>query len=161
LGSQHASPRLSLSPISFVVHVFPPSKLTPSSIPAAGKSTFETSTMLFGFVGLTAIASSDSFVCRWLMSTFVGIDGAAGRCAWPEAAKRNARQSVKQNATASRLGRMVSPSPELQQALRLHQRDGSGWSYSDVGSSGESLGSSASPAGTVTFSGVTSPGMNV
>src|SRR5262249_26099878 len=78
--------------------------------------TFETSTMLFGFVGLTAIASSDSFVCRWLMSTFVGIDGAAGRCAWPEAAKRNARQSVKQNATASRLGRMVSPSPVLQQS---------------------------------------------
>src|SRR5712691_3271744 len=77
LGSQQASPRLSLFPISFVVQVWPPSKLTPSSIPAAGKSTFETMTMLLGLVGLTAMVSSDSFVWRWLMSTFGGT-GARG-----------------------------------------------------------------------------------
>src|SRR2546430_13674063 len=72
LGSQHASPRLSLSPISFWVQVVPPSKLTPSNTPAAGWSTFVTITMFFGLVGLTATVSSDSLPSRWLTSTFVG-----------------------------------------------------------------------------------------
>jgi hypothetical protein len=80
-----------LSPISFVVHVLPASKLTPSSMPAAGKSTFETSTMFWGFVGLTAIASSDSFVCRWLMSTLVGVVGVRG---WAAAAGTTIRETA-------------------------------------------------------------------
>src|SRR5438105_2151762 len=108
--------------MSLVVQVFPPSKLTPSNSPAAGKSTFETMTMFCGFVGLTAIDVSDSFVWRWLMSTLVGIDDGAGRCAWPEAAKRKAIQSVEQNAAMTRPGRMVSPFPELQQRMELTPR---------------------------------------
>src|SRR6266536_1141704 len=89
LGSQHASPRLSLSPISFLVQVAPPSKLTPSNNPAAGWSTFVTITMLFGLVGLTATVSSDSLVSRWLTSMFAGIEPssncllAAAALAWP------------------------------------------------------------------------------
>src|SRR5436190_4136403 len=73
LGSQHASPRLSLSPISFLLQVAPPSKLTPSNIPAAGWSTFVTITMLFGLVGLTATVSSDSLPGRRLTSMFFGV----------------------------------------------------------------------------------------
>src|SRR6266566_9391320 len=79
LGSQHASPRLSLSPISFLVQVLPPSKLTPSNSPAAGWSTFVTITMFFGLVGLTATVSSDSLVARRLTSMFAGI-GASRNC---------------------------------------------------------------------------------
>ena len=60
VGSQQASPRLSPLPINVRLHVLPPSKLTPLNIPAAGKSTLVTITMLFGFVGLTAIVPSDS-----------------------------------------------------------------------------------------------------
>src|SRR6266496_5117636 len=37
--------------------------------------------MLFGFVGLTATASSDSFRCRWLTLTLVGV-GAAWAAVW-------------------------------------------------------------------------------
>src|SRR5712692_9445748 len=77
LGSQQASPRLSLLPISFVDQVLPPSKLTPSNMPAVSPAslwpTLVTTTMFLGFVGLTAIASSDSFRCRWLTSTLVGV----------------------------------------------------------------------------------------
>src|SRR5262249_33324026 len=69
-------------PISFVVHVFPPSKLIPSNIPAASPAspwpTLVTVTMLLGLAGLTAIASSDSFRCRWLMSTLAGVTTVAG-----------------------------------------------------------------------------------
>src|SRR5215467_3673407 len=78
LGSQQESPNGSLPPraISFVVHVLPPSKLTPSSIPAVSPAslwpTFVTITMLLGLVGLTAIVSSDSFRCRWLTLTLAG-----------------------------------------------------------------------------------------
>ena len=42
----------------------------------AGGPMFVTMTMLFGFVGLTAIASSDSFPTRWLASTFTGVRAA-------------------------------------------------------------------------------------
>src|SRR5713226_9115699 len=74
LGSQQASPSLSLLPISFVDQVLPPSKLTPSNMPAVSPAslcpTLVTTTMFLGFVGLTAIASSDSLRCRWLTSTF-------------------------------------------------------------------------------------------
>src|SRR6266849_5210439 len=77
LGSQQASPRLSLLPISFVDQVLPPSKLTPSNMPAFSPAslcpTLVTTTMFLGFVGLTAIASSDSLRCRWLTSTLVGV----------------------------------------------------------------------------------------
>jgi hypothetical protein len=79
LGSQQASPSGSLPPrpISFVVHVLPPSKLTPSNIPevspASAWPTLVTVTMLPGLAGLTAIASSDSFRCRWLTSTLAGV----------------------------------------------------------------------------------------
>src|SRR6266566_6335276 len=88
LGSQQASPRLSLLPINFVDQVLPPSKLTPSSMPAVSPAslwpTLVTTTMFLGFVGLTAIASSDSFRCRWLTSTLVGV-AAAGAAAWAPA----------------------------------------------------------------------------
>src|SRR5438477_10915226 len=77
LGSQQASPRLSLLPMMRVVHVAPPSKLTPSNIPAVSPASrcpiFVTVTMLLGLVGLTAIASADSLRCRWLTSTFCGV----------------------------------------------------------------------------------------
>src|SRR6266568_6639150 len=79
LGSQQASPSGSVAPrpISFVVHVLPPSKLTPSNIPAVSPAsrwpTLVTVTMLAGLVGLTAIVSSDSFRCRWLISTLAGV----------------------------------------------------------------------------------------
>src|SRR5712692_4831843 len=80
LGSQQASRSLSLFPISDLVHVLPPSKVTPANIPAAGNSTLVTITMFFGLVGVTAMASSDSLPGRWLTSMFVGValpDGAA------------------------------------------------------------------------------------
>src|SRR5437667_12433665 len=89
LGSQHASPRLSLFPINFVVQCAPPSKLTPSNNPAAGCSTFVTITMLFGLVGLTATVSSDSLVSVWLTYMFAGIEAsrncllAPAAWAWP------------------------------------------------------------------------------
>src|SRR5215470_14266254 len=79
LGSQHPSPSGSPVPraISFVAHVLPPSKLTPSNIPAVSPAspwpTLVTVTMLSGLAGLTAIVSSDSFRCRWLMSTLTGV----------------------------------------------------------------------------------------
>src|SRR5437588_12843177 len=85
LGSQHASPRLSLSPINFLVQVAPPSKLTPSNNPAAGWSTFVPITMLFGLVGLTANVSSDSLPGRWLTSTFVGRGSSCSRPLAPAA----------------------------------------------------------------------------
>src|SRR6266436_10403927 len=85
LGSQHASPRLSLFPISFLVQVAPPSKLTPSNNPAAGWSTFVTITMLSGLVGLTATVSSDSLPNRWLTSMFVGTESGRNRLLAPAA----------------------------------------------------------------------------
>src|SRR3989441_1822144 len=118
LGSQHASPRLSLFPMSFVVHVCPPSKLTPSSIPAAGKSTFETMTMFWGFVGLTAMASSDSFVCRWLMSMFGGVAGATGLPAPPGTTTREAIRTDERTTVAERPGRITLPLPRAEQPAR-------------------------------------------
>src|ERR1700746_4069736 len=83
-GSQHASPSTSPgapSPINEVVHVEPPLKLTALNIPAVTPASrcpmLVTMTMLFGFVGLIAIASSDSFRWRWLTSTLVGTPRAA------------------------------------------------------------------------------------
>src|SRR5260370_4419854 len=79
LGSQQPSPSGSPAPraISFVDHDLPPSKLTPSNIPAVSPAspwpTLVTVTMLRGLVGLTAIVSSDSFKCRWLISTLAGV----------------------------------------------------------------------------------------
>src|SRR5919109_381655 len=83
LGSQQPPPSGSLPPraTSFLVHVLPPSKLTPSNIPAVSPAspwpTLVTVTMLSGLTGLTAIASSDSFRCRWLTSTLTGVTAAA------------------------------------------------------------------------------------
>src|ERR1051325_11826804 len=83
VGSQHASPSASPavpSPINVLVHVEPPSKLTALNMPAVSPASrwpmLVTMTMLLGFVGLIAIASSDSFKWRWLTSTFVGIPAA-------------------------------------------------------------------------------------
>src|SRR5438046_9233123 len=70
LGSQHAAPRLSLFPMILVVQVAPPSTLTAANIPAAGTTTVVTLTILFGFVGLTAIVSSDSVLEGRLTSLF-------------------------------------------------------------------------------------------
>src|SRR5437879_1104627 len=83
VGSQQASPRLSPLPINVLRQLLPPSKLTPSNIPAAGKSTLVMITMLFGFVGLTAMAPSDSLWCDWLTSTFGGVPLPVG---FPDAA---------------------------------------------------------------------------
>src|SRR5260370_26946637 len=83
LAPQQASPAGSLPPrpIGFVAQVLPPSKLTPSNIPAVSPAsawpTLVTITMLLGLAGLTAIASSDSFRCRWLTSTLAGTAGPA------------------------------------------------------------------------------------
>src|ERR1700757_1905410 len=62
-----------------VVQGKPPSKLTPANMPAAGTTTLVTITMLFGLVGLTAMASSDSLVERWLTAMFVGVGCAPAR----------------------------------------------------------------------------------
>src|SRR2546429_6848716 len=107
LGSQHASPRLSLSPISFLVQVAPPSKLTPSNNPAAGWSTFVTITMLFGLVGLTATVSSDSLPGRWLTSTFVGL-GASHNRLLALAAPAEVITSVMTMRRATKIGRISS-----------------------------------------------------
>src|SRR5438105_8575850 len=57
------------------LQVEPPSKLTAANMPAAGTTTLVTMTILFGLVGLTAIASSDSLLESWLTSTFLGVAG--------------------------------------------------------------------------------------
>src|SRR5438477_1372164 len=59
------------------LQVEPPSKLTAANMPAAGTTTLVTMTILFGLVGLTAIASSDSLLESWLTSTFFGVAGGA------------------------------------------------------------------------------------
>src|SRR6266536_4588583 len=100
VGSQHASPRLSLSPTRLVFQVWPPSKETPRNIPAVRpaslRNTLVKTTMLFGFVGLTAMASSDSFRCRWLTSTFVGpaVAGTEAMTAATIAATRNTETAM-------------------------------------------------------------------
>src|SRR2546428_9037564 len=76
--SRRAEQRLAPLPIRVRILVLPPSKLTPLNIPAAGKSTLVTITMLPGFVGLTAIVPSDSLCCHWLASTLVGIPAPVG-----------------------------------------------------------------------------------
>src|SRR6266550_7308365 len=122
LGSQQASPRLSLLPMRFVVHVCPPSKLTPSSIPAAGKSTFETMTMFCGLVGLTAMASSDSFVCRWLMSMFGGVAGATGLPVPAGTTTREAIRTDERTTVAERPGRITLSLPSAEQTTRGYIR---------------------------------------
>src|SRR5712691_5322465 len=72
LESQQASPRLSELPISFVDQVLQPSNM-PAFSPASLCPILVTTTMFLGFVGLTAIDSSDSLRCRWLTSTLVGV----------------------------------------------------------------------------------------
>src|SRR5689334_4521790 len=139
LGSQHASPRGSPAPrpISLVVHVLPPSKLTPSSIPAASPAspwpTLVTVTMLLGLVGLTAIASSDSLKCRWLMSTLTGVAApvwAAASAAGPAASAAPATVATAKIRTRRR--HMACPSspyygtPKTQLALLC---DGAGLSW--------------------------------
>src|SRR4051794_21776805 len=73
LGSQHESPRLSLPSATMrLVHVCPPSKLTPRNIPETPSAMFVKITMFCGLVGLTAMAVSDSLPTRWLTSTLAG-----------------------------------------------------------------------------------------
>src|SRR6266852_2055950 len=123
LGSQHPSPSGSPGPraISFLVHVLPPSKLTPSNIPAVSPAsawpTLVTVTMLLGLTGLTAIASSDSFRCRWLTSTLTGgaaaVRGDPVRCAATAVADGAARRADVRIATTrigSRQRYMIGPS---------------------------------------------------
>src|SRR5437867_6905188 len=69
LGSQHATPRLSPFPMMLVVHVAPPSLLTPSNIPTGGLAILDTITMFRGSFGFTAMVVSDSFPERRLTST--------------------------------------------------------------------------------------------
>src|SRR5256886_17001534 len=58
-----------------VAQLEPPSTLTATNIPAAGTTTLVTITILFGFVGLTAIVSSDSLLESRLRSMFAGVVG--------------------------------------------------------------------------------------
>src|SRR5258708_4514045 len=59
----------------------PPALNTTQTAPCAavmvGWSTNRTRPLLSGLAGLTAIASSDSFRCRWLMSILAGVAGKA------------------------------------------------------------------------------------
>src|SRR5712691_1116064 len=121
LGSQHPSPSGSLPPraISFLAHVLPPSKLTPSNIPAVSPAsawpTLVTVTMLLGLVGLTAIASSDSFRCRWLTSMLTVGTTAARSPGWAEATAAGmpaiaAAVSTAITTVRSRKRHMLSPS---------------------------------------------------
>src|SRR5207302_3768845 len=93
LGSQHAAPRLSLLPMILVAQVEPPSKLTAANMPAAGTTTLVTITILLGLSGLTAMASSDSLVERWLTSMFAGVVGG------PASSGKTARVAVSPNTT--------------------------------------------------------------
>src|SRR6266480_1479665 len=108
--------------MSFLVHVCPPSKLTPSSIPAAGKSTFETMTMFWGFVGLTAMASSDSFVCRWVMSMFGGVAGATGLPVPAGTTTREAIRIDERTTVAERPGRITLSLRSAEQTTRGYLR---------------------------------------
>src|SRR5215471_4933873 len=131
LGSQQPSPSGSPAPrpISFVVHVLPPSKLTPSNIPAASPAspwpTLVTVTMLSGLVGLTAIASSDSLKCRWLMSTLTGVAvpvWAAASTAGPAASAAPVTVATAKIRTRRRY--MACPSSPITERLRR------AWHYS-------------------------------
>src|SRR5437660_1682252 len=86
LGSQHALPSASPSPMMRRAHVAPPSKLTAANMPAPPRPVFVTTAMLLGFVGLTAIVSSDSLPWRWLTSTLGG-GGVDARATVVEATK--------------------------------------------------------------------------
>src|SRR6266513_6369886 len=131
LGSQQASPSGSPAPraISLVVHVLPPSKLTPSNIPAASPAspwpTLVTVTMLSGLAGLTAIASSDSLKCRWLMSTLTGAAApvwAAASAVGPVASAAPATIATAKIRTRRRY--MACPSSPITERQRLT------WHYS-------------------------------
>src|SRR5215472_16433295 len=121
LGSQQASPSGSPAPraISLVVHVLPPSKLTPSNIPAASPAsrwpTLVTVTMLSGLVGLTAMASSDALKCRWLMSALAG---AAASAVGPAASAAPATIATAKLGTRRRY--MVCPSSPYYGTLKAH-----------------------------------------
>src|SRR6266566_4084352 len=54
------------------VHVWPPSKETPSNSPLTGPGSVDIATMFDGSVGLTAMASSASLPGRALMLTLAG-----------------------------------------------------------------------------------------
>src|SRR5215831_1670055 len=126
LGSQQPSPSGSPAPraISFVVHVLPPSKLTPSNIPAASPAspwpTLVTVTMFSGLVGLTAMVSSDSLKCRWLMSTLTGVAApvwAAASAVGPAASAAPATIATAKIGT--RRWYMACPSSPITERLRL------------------------------------------
>src|SRR5262245_51853258 len=111
LGSQHVSPRrsgpppmASPVPLIFRVHVCPPSKVMPSKRPEKPSPTFVTTTMLFGFVGLTALASSASSPTRWVTSTSGGIA--------PPPTGVTASPSATSNSTTPACGRFsITPRP--------------------------------------------------
>src|SRR6266536_1812042 len=84
--------------------------------------------MLFGLVGLTAIVSSDSFRCRWLMSTLAGMAAAAATvpAAGVAAAAAAAGTAAGINAATSTIGnkmrRIINPSPLLDPQPQGHDR---------------------------------------
>src|SRR6266542_1656100 len=84
--------------------------------------------MLFGLVGLTAIVSSDSFRCRWLMSTLAGMAAAAATvpAAGVAAAAAAAGTAAGINAATSTIGnkmrRIINPSPLLDPQPQGHAR---------------------------------------
>jgi hypothetical protein len=95
LGSQQDSPRLSLPSATMrLVHVFPPSKLTPRNIPETPSAMFVKITTFCGLVGLTAIAVSDSLPTRWLTSTFAGGDRGARGAAPAQTAETDASRTT-------------------------------------------------------------------
>jgi hypothetical protein len=96
--------------MTFLVQVAPPSNDTPSNSPLGMSGSVAMATMLFGLVGLTAMASSASFPGFLLISMFAGMDrtaaavGAASNSAKASAARD---EGIKLRSIGAR---MTSPS---------------------------------------------------
>src|SRR5512140_3440211 len=76
------------------VQVWPPSNVTPRNIPLAPSWMLVKTTMLLGLVGLTAMASSDSWPLRMLTSMFGGGSGLALATLTAEAASAPIRPNA-------------------------------------------------------------------
>src|SRR5215217_4510606 len=102
--------------MTFLVQVAPASNDTPSNRPLGTSGSVAMVTMLFGLVGLTAIASSASFPGFLLISMFAGMDRTAAAVG---AASNSAKASAASNEgmkLRSIGARMASPSP-----IHLHE----------------------------------------
>jgi hypothetical protein len=98
--------------MTFLVQVAPPSNDTPSNSPLGMSGSVAMATMLFGLVGLTAMASSASFPGFLLISMFAGMDRTAAAVG---AASNSAKASAaKDEGTKLRSigARMASPSSD-------------------------------------------------